>query len=247
MRAGIYTRVSTASRSRYGAALAYDQNPEVQEAPLRRLIAARGWTLTRVYSDRITGAEERRPALVELMADARRGTFEVVLVWRFDRLSRSVQHFLSVVAELRSLGVDLISHEQAFDTTTPMGKFTLTMFAALAELEREVIRERVRAGIDYARAHGTKSGRPLGRPRRIFDRLAVGRLRAEGLSFRQIAGKVGVGYGTVLRAVQRPGGASGVIQNPTASIVGVGQDKPALTAAAAGDPKGEGFGPPRRG
>ena len=102
------------------------------------------------------------------MADARRGCFDVLLIWRFDRLSRSVPHFLQVVDELRQFGIELVSHEQSFDTTTAMGKFTLTMFAALAELEREVIRERVQAGIDYARLHGTKSGKPIGRPALCF-------------------------------------------------------------------------------
>jgi DNA invertase Pin-like site-specific DNA recombinase len=80
--------------------MAHDQNPAVQEAPLRCLIAARGWELVRIYTDRVSGAKENRPALSELMADARRGAFDVVLVWRFDRLSRSVRHFLTLIDEL---------------------------------------------------------------------------------------------------------------------------------------------------
>ena len=118
------------------------------------------------------------------MADARRRAFDVVLVWRFDRLSCDVRQFLSLVAELESVGVGLVSHEEVFDSTTPMGRFTLTMFAALAELEREVIRERIRAGIEYARLHGTKSGKPIGRPRRVFDREKAVRLREQGFSVR---------------------------------------------------------------
>jgi len=182
---------------------------------LRELIATRGWPLARVYTDRESGAAEDRPALKELLADARRGAFDVVVIWRFDRLSRSVRHFLDVVEELRLLNVDLISHQQAFDTTTPLGKFTLTMFAALAELEREVIRERVRAGLEYAREHGTKSGRPIGRPKRIFRRDQVAELRQAGFSWRAIARKLGVGRGTVVQAWRASGGTTEASENPT--------------------------------
>jgi len=244
MTAAIYTRVSTASRSRYGEALAYDQNPEVQEAPLRRLIVARGWTLARVYSDRISGAEERRPGLAALMADARRGLFEVVLVWRFDRLSRSVRQFLNLVEELRSLGVDLVSHEQSFDSTTPMGRFTLTMFGALAELEREVIRERIRAGIEYARQHGSRSGKPIGRPRRVFDRQKVAELRQQGLSVRQIARRLGVSRGTVFRVNRGLADAPTPSQKPPTGIWDGGAGRSGLAGAAEAVPKGEGFGSP---
>jgi len=155
---------------RFGAVRAYEQNPEVQEAPLRRLAELRGWTVTRVYADRQCGVSENRPALRELMADARRGQFDVLLVWRFDRLSRSLPQFLTLAAELRAWGVDLVSSEQAFDSTTPMGKFCVAMFGALAELEREVICERVRAGMAYAREHGTRSGKAIGRPKSVFLR-----------------------------------------------------------------------------
>src|SRR5436190_4915815 len=157
MRAALYTRVSTVARSRRGNELTFDQRPEVQEEPLRKLAERRGWIITRVYTDRISGSADVRPGLTELLADARRGFFDVVIVCRFDRLSRSVPHFLNTVDQLRQSGIEFVSHEQNFDTTTAMGKFTLTMFAALAELEREVIRERVQAGLDYARIHGTKS------------------------------------------------------------------------------------------
>lgn len=215
-RVAIYTRVSTAARAKYGDRQAYDQNPAVQEQPLRALIDARGWALARVYTDRESGAKQDRPALKELMADARRGAFDVVVVWRFDRLSRSVRHFLDVTEELRSLNVDLVSHGQAFDSTTPMGKFTLTMFAALAELEREVIRERVIAGMEYAHDHGTKSGRPIGRPKRIFRRDQVAELRQAGLSWRAIANSLGVGYGTARQAWRSLGGAPAVSENPIA-------------------------------
>ena len=202
MKAAVYTRVSTASRRRRGDELAFIQQPEVQAEPLCRLAERRGWNVTRVYSDRISGTAESRPALTELIADARRGCFDVLLIWRFDRLSRSVPHFLQIVDELRRLGIELISHEQSLDTTTPMGKFTLTMFAALAELEREVIRERVQAGLDYARAHGTKSGKPIGRPPAVFRRDQARELRKAGDSWRTVAKKLGTSIASVGRACQ---------------------------------------------
>ncbi len=137
-----------------------------------------------------------------MMADARRGKFDVVMVWRFDRLSRSALHFLRVVEELRAMGVDFVSHEQALDTTTAMGKFVLTMFAGLSELERQVIRERVRAGIKHAKRHGTKSGKAIGRPLCVFDRAQIEQLRMQGLGLRDIARKLNIGYGTACRAAR---------------------------------------------
>jgi DNA invertase Pin-like site-specific DNA recombinase len=201
MRAAIYTRVSTRGVSRYGDKTAFDQNPEVQEAPLRAFIESRGWTVEKVYSDRESGRKSDRPALKQLMAAARRREIDVIVVWRFDRMSRSTKHFLEVVEELRTLGVDLVSHSQAFDSTTPMGKFTLTMFAALGELEAEVIKERVLAGLDYARKHGTKSGNAIGRPKRIFNRDEVRQLHSEGRSTRAIGELLGLSKDTVGRAL----------------------------------------------
>ena len=140
MRAAIYLRVSKSTKSRFGDELSFDQRPEVQEGPLRQFAKRRGWIITRVYIDRMSGGKESRPGLDEMMTDAARGRFDVLIVWRFDRLSRSAIHFLQTVERLQALGVDFISHEQALDTTTATGKFTLTMFAAVAELERSVVR-----------------------------------------------------------------------------------------------------------
>jgi DNA invertase Pin-like site-specific DNA recombinase len=188
---------------RYGDRLAYDQNPEVQEAPLRAFIASRGWTVAAVFSDRESGRKSDRPALKQLMTAARRREIDVILVWRFDRMSRSTAHFLELIEELRTLGVDLVSHSQAFDSTTPMGKFTMVMFAALSELEVETIRERVLVGLDYARQHGTKSGRAIGRPKRIFNREQARELAAEGMSIRAIGAQLGVSKDTVSRALAK--------------------------------------------
>ena len=199
-RAALYVRVSTANKSRQGEAITFDQNPEVQEKPLRDLIAQRDWALHRVYSDRASGAKERRAGLDDLVRDARRGEFDVVVVWRFDRFARSVKQLVLALEEFRSLGIDFVSHQEALDTSTPMGKAMFTIIAAMAELERSVIRERVKAGVDYARRYGTKSGRPIGRPRAVFDRQMAMQLRTRGLSWGQIARMLHSSVASVRRA-----------------------------------------------
>ena len=201
-RAALYVRVSTANKSRQGDAITFDQNPEVQEKPLRDLIAQRDWALHRVYSDRASGAKERRAGLDDLVRDARRGEFDVVVVWRFDRFARSVKQLVLALEEFRSLGIDFVSHQEALDTSTPMGKAMFTTIAAMAELERSVIRERVKAGLNYAQRYGTKSGRPIGRPRAIFDRHMAVQLRARGLSWGQIARILHSSVASVRRACQ---------------------------------------------
>jgi DNA invertase Pin-like site-specific DNA recombinase len=219
MRAAIYIRVSTASKSRLGDAVAFDQNPEVQTQPLRNLIACRGWELVRVYQDRASGAKERRPGLDALMADARRGAFDAVVVWRFDRFARSVKQLVLALEEFRGLHIQFISHQEALDTSTPMGEAMFAIIGAMAQLERSIIRERVVAGLEYARNHGTKSGKPVGRPKAVFRRDEVAVLQARGLSIRQIARKLGVGMGTVRRVLQTATGATEVCQNPVAEAV----------------------------
>jgi len=206
--------VSTTSKSKHGGALAFDQDPAVQEKPLLDLISQRGWQLHRVYSDRASGAKERRPGLDQLMADARRGLFEVVVVWRFDRFARSVKQLVLALEEFRELGIDFISHQEALDTSTPMGEAMFTIIAAMAKLERSVIRERVVAGLEYARERGTRSGKPIGRPKAVFHRDQVAELRRGGLSWRQTALRLGVGEGTVRRAFQDTAEAPQPCQNP---------------------------------
>jgi DNA invertase Pin-like site-specific DNA recombinase len=199
-RAVIYVRVSTSNRTSSGNG--FEQNPEVQEVPLRQMIAQRGWTLIRVYSDRMGGAKENRPGLNGLMQAARRREFDAVVVWRFDRFARSLEQLVFALAEFRSLGIDFVSCQEALDTSTPMGKAMFTIIGAMAELERNVIRERVVAGMAYARHHGTKTGNAIGRPRRIFDRSEVVRLRDSGLSIEKIARQMRLGVGTVARVIQ---------------------------------------------
>jgi DNA invertase Pin-like site-specific DNA recombinase len=145
-RAAAYIRVSTASKSKEGDTTTLVQNPEVQEQPLRALVDQRGWVLHNVYSDRTSGAKARRPGLDALMADARRGRFDVVVVWRFDRFARSVKQLVLALEEFGALGIDFISHQETLDTSTPMGKAMFTIIAAMAELERSITRERIVAG-----------------------------------------------------------------------------------------------------
>ena len=199
-KAAIYVRVSTTNRTRGGDA--FEQNPEVQEVPLRQLVQQRGWTLVQVYSDRLSGAKADRPGLNSLMNDARRGLFHVVLVWRFDRFARSIEQLVLALAEFRGFKIDFVSCQETLDTGTPMGKAMFTIIGAMAELERDVIRERVVAGMEFARRHGTKSGNAIGRPKRIFDRGEVVRLRESGLSIERIASQMRLGVGKVVRAIQ---------------------------------------------
>ena len=133
----IYIRCSTAGIKKYDSVPAPMQNPEVQLEPLKELIQQRGWNLFRVYSDRMSGAKQARPGLEALMGDARRGKFQVVLVWRFDRFARSVKQLVLALVEFRSLGIDFVSHQEALDTSTPMGKAMFTIIAAITELERD--------------------------------------------------------------------------------------------------------------
>lgn len=183
MRIGIYARVSTK-----------DQSCDLQLRDLRTYCAARGFSVVREYVDvGESGAKDSRPQLNELMAAARKRQLDAVLVWRFDRFARSTKHLLLALEEFRSLGIQFISYQENIDTSSPLGQALFTIVSAVAQLERDLIRERVNAGLRNARA----CGKQLGRPRRIVNREEVLRLRAEGASLRQIAEKLGLGYGTV--------------------------------------------------
>jgi DNA invertase Pin-like site-specific DNA recombinase len=166
----------------------------MQMRDLRAYCSARGLTIIREYIDiGQSGAKDSRPELNELMADARKRKFDSVVVWRFDRFARSTKHLLLALEEFRSLGVQFISYQENIDTTSALGQALFTIVSAVAQLERDLIRERVNAGIRHARA----CGKQLGRPRRIVDRDELVRLQAEGASLRQIAKKLEIGYGTV--------------------------------------------------
>src|SRR6202161_3794995 len=150
MRTAIYARVSTK-----------DQSCELQIRDLRAYCAARGFDLFREYVDvGQSGAKDSRPELNKLMDDARKRQFDAIIVWRFDRFARSTKHLLTALEEFRSLGIQFISNQQNVGTSMPLGQALFTIVSAVAQLERELIRERVTAGIRNARANGKKLGRP---------------------------------------------------------------------------------------
>jgi DNA invertase Pin-like site-specific DNA recombinase len=183
MRAAVYARVSTK-----------DQSCEMQMRDLRAYCAARGFTIIREYVDiGQSGAKDSRPQLNELMADARKRKFDSILVWRFDRFARSTKHLLLALEEFRSLGVQFISYQENIDTSSPLGQALFTIVAAVSQLERDLIRERVSAGLRNARENGKRLGRPCVKT----DMDEILRLRAEGRSFRKIAATLAIGEATV--------------------------------------------------
>ena len=185
-RAILYMRVST-----------LDQHPETQLHDLRQMAAQRGYEVVREYTDRISGAKARRPGLDEMMQDARRGRFDIVLVWASDRIARSVKHFLDVLDELNRLNIEFISFREQIDTGGPLGRAIVVIIGAIAELERNLIVERVKAGMRRARLEGRHIGR---RPLDI-DREAIVRDRQRGMSLGQIARAHGASRATVHKIV----------------------------------------------
>jgi DNA invertase Pin-like site-specific DNA recombinase len=185
-RVAIYCRVSTV-----------DQHPETQLYDLRQMATQRGFEIVHEYTDRICGAKSKRPGLDELLTDARRGRFEVVLVWAFDRMARSVRHFLEVLDELNHCGIEFVSFRENIDTGGPLGRAVIIIVGAIAELERNLIIERVRAGMRRAKLEGRHIGRfPL-----QLDHCAIRHDRALGKSLRQIAKAHQISTATVHRVL----------------------------------------------
>src|SRR5947208_10577674 len=149
MRAAIYARVST-----------FDQEPENQLQELRRYVEARGWTAVEYVDRGVSGAKDRRHALDQLLADAKRRKFDVVVCWRLDRLGRNLRHLILALDELQALGVAFVSLAEGIDATTPALRLQLHVLGAIAEFERERIRERVLAGLQRAKRQGKRLGRP---------------------------------------------------------------------------------------
>jgi len=175
MKAGIYCRVSTS-----------EQSVDMQRADLHRYCEQRGLEIHREYCDEgVSGTKDRRPALDALMADARKRLFDVVLVWRFDRFARSTKHLISALDEFRHLGIEFISYQENIDTGSPLGKAIFTIVSAIAELERNIIVERIKGGLRRAKDQGKRLGR-----RPITDLEVLGtiqRMRAQGESVRAIS------------------------------------------------------------
>ena len=189
-RAVLYLKVSTG-----------DQHPETQVHDLRAMAAQRGYQIQHEYRDVISGAKARRPGLDQLLADARKHRFDTVLVWAFDRLARSVRHFLEILDELNHLQIEFVSFRENIDTGGPLGRAMVVIVGAIAELERNLIVERVRAGMRRARLEGRHIGR---RPLEI-DRTGVVRDRASGMSLAEVAKAHRVSRATIHRVLREHG------------------------------------------
>ena len=186
----LYARVST-----------LDQNCEVQLQDLRRFASQR-FVPYREYIDvGVSGAQRHRPQLDCLMKDAKRRLFDVILVWKFDRFARSLKQLIESLDEFSSLGIDFVSYTEGVDTTTPTGQLLFHIVGAVAQFERDLIAERVRAGLAHARA----MGKHIGRPRARVDVEAVQNLRSKGNSLRVIATTLGIPVSRVRRALVRAG------------------------------------------
>jgi len=186
-RAALYLRVSTV-----------DQHPETQLYDLRQMATQRGYEIVQEYTDRISGTKAKRPGLDQMMADARRGRFDVVLVWACDRIARSTRHFLDVLDDLNRIGVEFVSFREQIDTGGPLGRAIVVIIGAIAELERNLIIERVRAGMRRARLEGQHIGRnPL-----VLDHAAIVRDRQHGQSLRQVAKGHRISTATVQRVLR---------------------------------------------
>jgi len=189
-RAALYCRVSTSNKG---------QDVGLQLDELSAVARQRGWEVVGEYIDEgVSGTKDSRPALDNMMADAHTGKLDVIACWRFDRVARSTRHLLDLLETFRVLGIDFCSLREQVDTASPAGKALFTMIAAVAELERDLIRERVKAGVERAKSKGVKVGRP---ERSDVDPIIAATMRRQGLSFNQIARRFVCGKGTVIKAV----------------------------------------------
>lgn len=191
-RAALYVRVSTV-----------DQHPETQLRDLREYTKRRGLSIAGEYVDKgVSGSKARRPALDRMLDDARRRHFDVLAVWSCDRVARSTKHFLQVIDEIDSCGVEFVSLREAFDTTGPLGRAFLGIVAVLGEMERALIIERVRSGMARARAEG----RQIGRARLDVNRAQVVTDRRSGMSLTHVAKKYGISRASVCRLMNEANG-----------------------------------------
>ena len=185
-RVALYARVSTLN----------GQDPEMQLSELREYASRRGWIITREYVDQgVSGSKESRPELNQLMADAHWRKFDAVLVWKIDRFGRSLKHLVNSLADLCAYGVAFISFRDNLDLSTPSGRLMFQIIGAMAEFERSLIQERVKAGLRNARAKGKRLGRPVA----SVDASRIMAMRRSGLPWRAISRELGVGVATAYR------------------------------------------------
>ena len=187
MRAVIYARVSTG-----------EQTTENQVLELKKVADRNGWDIEAIYEDTISGAKAKRPELNKLLKGVVRKDFDVVMVWDVSRLGRSLKHLVELLEDFNTKGVNLYFHQQGIDTTTPSGKMMFQMCGVFAEFERSILQERVKAGLERARAQGKTLGRPKVPPIKVHK---IKELREQGLSLRAIAKKTGISHGKVHQLV----------------------------------------------
>ena len=189
MRVAIYARVSTTN----------GQSPEMQLSDLREYASRRGWEVVGEYVDQgVSGAKESRPELNRLMADVHKRHFDLVLCWKIDRFGRSLKHLVNALADLDSYGIAFVSFRDNLDLSTPSGRLMFQIIGAMAEFERSLIQERVKAGLRNAKL----KGKTLGRPPLTLDRERIARLRASGASIREISAQLEVSTATIHKVLQ---------------------------------------------
>jgi len=192
MRTALYARISTSDKG---------QDPEMQLRELREHCQRRGWEIVGEYVDvGVSGSKDSRPQLNRLIADAHRRKLDAILVWKLDRFGRSLKHLVNALAEFESLGVAFISLKESLDLTTPAGRLMFGIISAMAEFERDLIRERVKAGIANRRAKGLRVGR---KPIAIDSARLLG-LRSEGQTIREIANTLGCSPSLVHKTLSIP-------------------------------------------
>jgi DNA invertase Pin-like site-specific DNA recombinase len=190
MRVALYARVSTCN----------GQSPEMQLAELREYASRRGWEVYGEYVDSgISGSKESRPELNRLMSDVHLRRIDVVLCWKVDRFGRSLKHLVNALADLDSYGVAFVSLRDNLDLSTPSGRLMFQIIGAMAEFERSLTQERVRAGLRNAKL----KGKTLGRPPLTLDRDRIARLRASGASIREISAQLAVSTATIHKALRQ--------------------------------------------
>ncbi|MGA3318649.1 MAG: recombinase family protein [Candidatus Korobacteraceae bacterium] len=190
MNAALYARVSTSNGG---------QNPEMQLAELREFASKRGWTVVGEFVDLCSGSKDHRPQLDAMMQLAKQRKVDVICCWKLDRFGRSLKHLVNAVAELQAVGCDFVALRDSIDLTTPAGRMMFGVIGAMAEFERDLIRERVNAGLALARSKGRIGGRPRVRRERDRDAKAIRQMRDEGDSYTDIADSLGRSRSDIVR------------------------------------------------
>lgn len=192
MKYACYLRVSTK-----------EQSIEMQRLDIHKYLEQNNISLSDVvfYEDQLSGKHDNRKALQQMLADVRSGSIRTVIIWKLDRLFRSLKHLINIIQEFEDMGVVLISIKDHIDLSTPSGRLLVHMIGAFAEFERAIIIERVQAGMRNAQANGTKSGKPIGRAPKLFNINDALKLRNSGSSIREIASKMKVSKSVIGRAL----------------------------------------------